>query len=66
MSTTAISTPAPTNVTQYQSGFAPEIAGYGHSMVGQAAALLKAKGGVIKKSNGLMDLALKKMEPENA
>ena len=39
MSTTAISTPAPTNVTQYQSGFAPEIAGYGQSMVGQAAAL---------------------------
>jgi hypothetical protein len=31
-----------------------------------AAALLKAKGGAIKKSNGLMDLALKKMEPENA
>ena len=39
MSTTAISTPAPTNVTQYQSGFAPEVAGYGQSMVGQAAAL---------------------------
>ena len=31
------------------------------------AALMHAKeGGVIKKSNGLMDLALKKMEPENA
>ena len=30
-----------------------------------AAALLKAKGGAIKKSNGLMDLALKKMEPKN-
>ena len=30
-----------------------------------AAALLKAKGGAIKKSNGIMDLALQKMEPEN-
>ena len=31
-----------------------------------AAGVLKAKGGSIKKSNGIVDLALKKMEPINA
>lgn len=31
--------PVPTNITQYQTGFAPEIAPYAQTMLGQAAAL---------------------------
>ena len=41
-----------------------QVAGVGLTAAGLSK--LVAKGGVIKKSNGLMDLALKKMEPENA
>ena len=35
----ASGTPNPTAVTEYQTGFAPEIAPYGQAMLGQAAAL---------------------------
>jgi hypothetical protein len=42
-----------------------QVAGLGLTAAGLGA-FKSAKGGVIKKSNGLMDLALKKMEPENA
>ena len=41
-----------------------QVAGLGLTAAGLGA-FKSAKGGVIKKSNGLMDLALKKMEPEN-
>ena len=42
-----------------------QVAGLGLTAAGLGA-FKAAKGGSIKKSNGLMDLALKKMEPENA
>jgi hypothetical protein len=42
-----------------------QVAGLGLGVAGLSKLSAK-KGGVIKKSNGLMDLALKKMEPENA
>ena len=41
-----------------------QVAGLGLTAAGLGAFKSNAKGGVIKKSNGLMDLALKKMEPE--
>ena len=41
-----------------------QVAGLGLTAAGLGA-FKSAKGGVIKKSNGLMDLALKKMEPKN-
>ena len=43
-----------------------QVAGLGLTAAGLGAFKSSAKGGAIKKSNGLMDLALKKMEPENA
>jgi hypothetical protein len=42
-----------------------QVAGLGLTAAGLGAFRSNAKGGAIKKSNGLMDLALKKMEPEN-
>ena len=42
-----------------------QVAGLGLTAAGLGAFKSNAKGGAIKKSNGLMDLALKKMEPEN-
>ena len=43
-----------------------QVAGLGLTAAGLGAFKSNAKGGAIKKSNGIMDLALQKMEPANA